>query len=285
MDSATELPRVPDRAVGLWRRESIEKEDGTLDRTTRVFWGQTQNLFVDIRIPIDRPATPAGRGFEIYSMEALTQLAEQRAFAGHTVIEGDRCTWHRSIDYQPSTGRPDSSLIGLEGDVLHERGDADSATGMEFHEIYRRESRGEDRRLAFRLDGCEGAPFGDRAARDAILVVLDERFWFARTRDRDLGTAESLRALVEGADGDRAAIEAYLDCEVSLGRLGKNDGAWRIELSTLPWREGERLFPHGQASFEADANLLRLDTPAGRANWRIFDTSLQGDAVCALFNA
>ena len=276
---------MPDQAIGLWRREVKEMEDGSADRTTRVFYGQTRNLFVDIRIPIDRPATPPGHGFGIYSLEDLARLAKQQAFAGHAVIADGRCTWHRSIDYQPSTGRPDSSLVSVEGDTLHERGDANSVTGMNFYESYHRECRGEERRLAFRLEDSDGTPFGDRAARDAFLLVLDDRFWFARARARNLGTGKSLPDLVKGADGDRATIEACLDCEVSFGRLGKDEDAWRIELSTLPWREGERLFPQGQANLEADSGLMRLDTPAGCATWRVFDTSLKDDAIGALFSA
>ena len=107
---------------------------------------------------------------------------------------------------------------------------------------------------------------------------------FARTRPCDLDPAKSLRDLVQSAEGDRASIEAWLDCEVSIGRLGKDHRAWRIELSTLPWREGKRLFPRGQAGLEPGSNLLRLDTPAGSAYWRILDTSLTGNAVCEPFN-
>lgn len=285
MDRPSEFPPVPDQAIGLWRREFKEMEDGSADRTTRVFYGQTRNLFIDIRIPIDRPATPPDRGFGGYSLEELAQIAKQQAFAGHAVIGGGRCTWHRTIDYQPRTGRPDSSLIEVEGDILHERGDASSVTGMNFYEIYHRECRGDDRRLAFRLEGSDGTPFGGRPARDAFLVVLDDRFWFARARANDLAMGKSLPDLVKEAGDDRAAIEACLDCEVSFGRLGEGDGAWQIEFSTLPWREGERLFAPAQVGFDGKSGMLRLETPAGRADWRPFDSNLRDDAVCELFSA
>lgn len=285
MDRPSEYPPVPDDAIGLWRREFKEMADGSADRTTRVFYGQTRNLFIDIRIPIDRPATPPGRGFEIYSLEELARIAKQQAFAGHAVIGDGRCTWHRTIDYQPPSGRPDSSLIEVEGEILHERGDANTVTGMSFYEIYHRERRGDERRLAFRLEESDGTPFGGRPARDAFLVVLDDRFWFARARTADLALGRSLPDLVREAGEDRAAIEACLDCEISHGRLGEGDGAWRIEFSTLPWREGERLFPRGQASLDAESGLMKLDTPAGSATWRLFDSTLEVDATSALFSA
>jgi hypothetical protein len=38
-------------------------------------------------------------------------------------------------------------------------------------------------------------------------------------------------------------VRALLDFEISLGRVRGNDGArWTIELSTLPWREGQPAF-------------------------------------------
>ncbi len=93
MDSVTELPQAPDWLVGLWRREAIELQDGTSDRMTRVFWGQTLNLFVDIRIPMDRPSRTGCLGFEDFTIEELTQLSEQHAFAGHVLVEDETCTW------------------------------------------------------------------------------------------------------------------------------------------------------------------------------------------------
>ena len=62
----SDLPPVPDRPtapawlVGLWQRHEMLLPDGTADRTTRVFWGQTRSLYVDLRVPADRP-TGEGR--------------------------------------------------------------------------------------------------------------------------------------------------------------------------------------------------------------------------------
>lgn len=282
MDSVTELPQAPDWLVGLWRRQSIELQDGTNDRTTRVFWGQTLNLFVDIRIPIGRPSRPGCLGFEDFTLEELTQLAEQRAFAGHVLVEDETCTWMRSIDYQPNTGRPDTGHLRLEGNLLHEEGGADTITAMDYHEIYRRDAGGVERRVALRLESSGGNLLGVRPPNDAILVVLDDHFMFARDRACQLEPAETMQELVQRADGDRATIEAYLDCEVSIGRIEPDDQAWRIELSTLPWREGERLFPQGQAGIESDKNLFQMDTSAGWARWRVFDTNLPRDTVSEL---
>lgn len=279
-----ELPSAPDWLVGLWRRQSIELQDGTIDRTTRVFWAQSLNLFVDIRIPIDRPAQPGCRAVADYTLGELSQLCEQRAFSGHVVVKDDACTWIRLIDYQPDTGRPDTGRLRLEGDMLHEVGGANTVTGMEYHEIYERDVSGKERRIALRLESCAGRLFGERPPGDAILVILNDRFAFARSRSRPLGSAETLCGLVASANGDRATIEGYLDCEVSIGSLGDDD-TWLIELSTLPWREGQRLFPRGHASAARDEGVLRMDTPVGSARWRVYDTNLRYQMICALLSS
>lgn len=277
------FPPAPDWLTGLWRRESMERADGSLDRTTRVFWGQTGNLFVDIRVPADRPLPTGCRGFRDLGLEQLLQLADQQAFAGHVEFDDEGlCNWIRHIDYQPDAGRPDRGRLTREGDILHERGAADSVIGLAYHEVYRRENAGAGRRLALRLEAATGAPFGGAAAKEAILVVLDDRFLFARARPRRLPRAKSLRLLAEEAAGDRDLLESYLDCEISLGWL---DEPWRIGLSTLPWREGARLFAPGRATLDAAGGLLHLEAAAGTADWRIHDSSLPTKALCALFNA
>lgn len=276
---------APNWLIGLWRREVFESRDGTIDRTTQVFWGQTRNLFVDLRIPKNRPKSLGRRGFEDFTREELSHIAEQYAFAGHVVVEGDRCTWIRHIDYQPNTGRPDTARLQLEGDKLHEDGNAESVVGAGYHEVYRRAFSGEKRRLALRLDACDGTPFGGRPASNAILVVLDDRFMFARARPSELDRSETLLDLVMQVRGDRTTIESYLDCEVSIGRLGNDESAWKIERSTLPWREGQRLFLRGHADFEPNSDRLRLDTPMGQAYWQVTDTNLPRDSVCETFKA
>ncbi len=42
---------------------------------------------------------------------------------------------------------------------------------------------------------------------------------------------------------DIDAVRALLDFEISLGRVQRADGArWTVDLSTLPWREGQAAF-------------------------------------------
>ena len=70
---------------------------GTLvDDTTAVWWLQTPcGMYVDVRIP--KSARPGG-------VPSPADLATQKSFAGYLTAEGDVTTWHRHIDFRPSTG-------------------------------------------------------------------------------------------------------------------------------------------------------------------------------------
>ena len=290
MQRGRDLPRAPAWLVGLWRRESLELEDGTLNRTTEAYWGQTFNLFVDIRRPAGRRparrwAPPRGRGFPNLTPAERIGLADQQGFAGHVVVEGSHCSWIRAIDYQPDTGRPDVGRLCLEGDVLIEEGDAASTFAMAYREVFRRVADGSRRRVALRLERCEGTVFGAAAPSDAILVVLDDRFLFARGRRDRLAPAAALRDLVVAAGEDRAAIETCLDCEASMGMLETHLGGWRIERPTMPWRECLRLFAPGEARTDGDPDLLRVEQQSEWSRWRVCDSNLSPAALCALMTA
>lgn len=256
--------------------------DGTVDHTTRVFWGQTKSLYVDIRVPADRPSFKGRRNFSQLTQDGIRRLAKQQGFAGHITLADLQCTWTRAIDYQPDTGRPDTGRLRLEGDVLYEVGEASSAIGSGYEEVYRRERRGGELRAALRLTDAAGREFGGEAAKGAILVILDDRFLVARPRLVRLPRAATLQGLIEAAGDDRALIHAYLDCEVAMGSIGA-PRPWIIHLSTLPFREGRRLFAPASVSFDQRAKTLRLRSADGASQWHMVESSASADALGAVF--
>lgn len=262
-------PAAPDWLAGLWRREALVFPDGRADRTTQVHWGQTRSLYVDLRIPADRPAVRGRRSFADFSHAELLQLTDQKGFAGHLVMAGDLCTWIRYIDYRPSTGRPDSGRLRLDGDILYEEGDPGSVLASAYHETYRRERRADRRSVALRAVASNAGS----GTRDAVLVLIDDRFLFARGRAAALPPAESLRDLVLAAGDDRTAIHGYLDCEVSLGGTEAN-AAWRILSSTIPFREGRALLPRAAVELGEAPGTLVVRSDAGAAHWQIVESTM-----------
>jgi hypothetical protein len=267
-------PVAPDWLTGLWRRDVIQFPDGTEDRTTRVLWGQTHSLYVDLRIPSTRPSARGRQSFAEFNMDELFCLADQKGFAGHIVMEGVLCSWIRYIDYRPITGRSDQGRLRLDDDTLYEEGDPSSVLATAYREIYRRERRADRLSIALRLLAAN-----DTSAHDGVLVLIDDRYLYARSRLTDLPTAESLRELIAAAGDDRAKIHAYLDCEISFGTL--SDG-WSVDFSTIPFREGQRLMPRASVQPTDEPGIISIAGDHGSECWQIFESSLDKSELLQL---
>jgi hypothetical protein len=280
MSGAAPSDAVPDWLVGLWRRESLTLSTGAEDVTTHVFWGQTRSIYVDIRIPADRPSFAGRRSAGDCTPEELRALARQMGFAGRLALHGPKCTWLRDIDFQPDTGRPDTGLLRCEGDVLYETGEASSVIGHAYQEVYAREASGSQRLAALKLKAATGGLAG---AAGAILLVIDDRFLFARPRPSPLPAGRTLEQLVEARIDDRDFVRACLDCEVSIGWIGPGQPSWTIALSTLPFREGRRVFPQARAGIVAGE--LRLNGGSGTSRWQIVECSGPPEALVDLLGS
>jgi hypothetical protein len=208
----SEQPPAPAWLTGLWQRREILLPDGTVDRTTRVFWGQTPSLYVDLRVPADRPPGAGRQSFADFSPDELLQLAAQKGFAGHIALDGSLCRWTRYLDYRPNNGRPDEGHLRLDGDRLYEEGDPTSVLGSAYRETYERIARGDRRSAALRAEG----------GREGVLVILDDHFLYARARQAPLPPAETLRELVEGSRSRAGrALSRLRDLQRHGGRLDR----------------------------------------------------------------
>lgn len=220
---------VPAWMRGLWRRRSITCSDGRRDDTTIVYWLQTESAFADIRIPADRPDLRDRGGLDALSEDELAQLARQAGFAGWTELDGERCHWHRVIDFQPPTGVADEGRLRLQDGVLVEEG---------IHEPYVEIWEPVD---CGRAPPDSPRPARLEGARRALLVTCGDAFIHVRDRAVALPRAASLETLVRAAGGRRDAIVPLLDCEISFGSCRGGHLPWEIQLSTLPFHEGRSL--------------------------------------------
>jgi hypothetical protein len=279
-----EPPAAPDWLVGLWRRDSIRFPDGSKDDTTRVHWGQTRRLYVDLRIPKDRPKAAGRRSFDEFSLSELWLLAEQKGFAGHIVMADGICSWVRYIDYRPPTGRADAGRLRVEGDRLYEEGDPDSVLASAYQELYLRERRANRLCASLHLTSHQPSAAAGANATGAVLVMIDDRFLFARPRRLPMPPAETLRELVEAAGDDRGLIHAYLDCEISLGGLAGSYRPWAVAESTLPFREGESLWGQSLTKLSNDGRSLIQESGLGRCEWRLVESSLPREDLVSLIN-
>jgi hypothetical protein len=247
---------------GLWRRRLIGWPGGEMDTTTEVYWLQGPHLYTDLRIPEGRPACTASCLREL-DWPILKFLARLEGFFGHLDVEDSVGHWHRAFDYQPPTEHADRGRLTFEGAVLSEHG-----IESPYLEHWVREAGSED---VFALS----LKTEDRIG---CFVAAGTAFMFAKSRSKPLPAGADLTECVAGA-ASLAEAQDLFDCEISFGRV--RDSEWRIERSSLPFREGHELHP----DFENKTGTLSVDDltldglPERRA-WHI--AALEGTSARSL---
>jgi len=221
------LALVPGPYVGLWKRTFLETQS-LRDTTSRVFWLQTQTWHADIRIPADRPQLTAHASLDTLSRADLLALSRQQGFVGVTHVAGDICRWYRYADYQPANGFNDIGRIHFDGnDRLLEYG-----VEQHYFEIWERVGDGTAENSVLQLQ--------DPNEPLSVLVSVGNWCILVRARRAGLPVAANLESIV-ASERDETRCREWLDFEISLARRRDRADGWRIQLSTFPWREGEKL--------------------------------------------
>ncbi len=251
-----------DTLGGLWRRSLIVRADGTRDTGTWVRWLQGPRDYVDLRQPTGRPDFTGVRCLRDLTMAQLGWLATQDGFAGQLGVADGVFEWRRDIDFQPPEPTPDRGTLVREGDVMVETGHhspyiehwhPDLGPAPPFYAL----------RLCDHTEGCAGR-----------IVRAGDLFAYARSRSVGLPALPGLGACIAGA-GSLSQAQDMVDCEISFGSVAA--AGWTIERSTLPFREGCRLFA---GRLNADCvESIDLDA-AGRDTVRLWEvTALEGKMV------
>ncbi|MFO7706370.1 MAG: hypothetical protein R6V43_14760 [Halopseudomonas sp.] len=235
---------VPEAYLGVWQRTLLRTADGREDRSTQVFWLQTAQGHADIRVPQRDPLT-------------LLQRVSQAGFAGITQVQGDRCQWHRLIDFHPA-GRVDIGIMHfVTPDEVHE-----TAPDRSYLEVWKRLPGSMQSNQTIWL-ATEENP-----SRQACLLRAGDWFIFAADRQQSLQAGVALEDQLKGLAADKA--DALLGCELSFGRI-TGDVPWTISLSTLPGRSGKCLSAEALADdiqCWTDAQLQYLGSYPPRSGWQ-----------------
>ncbi|BCB25304.1 hypothetical protein SKTS_01900 [Sulfurimicrobium lacus] len=250
---------VPAQYLGVWQRRLLETP-AARDTTSQVYWLQTSLWHADLRIPAKRPDFGRITRLDQCSDGQLAWLASQQSFAGITQVLDTRCTWQRHADYQPDNGCRDIGLMTFTGDRVIETG-----AEADYLEIWQHlpESRGEC--VALQLE----SEYGTTAQRPTWLLWAGAYFVYVRARPQPLPAADHFSQLIAKSQPSRSQLLDWLDFEISFGRRSGTT-PWRIERSTLPFREGKRIVqPDGLQRL--DSRTL-FETEAGR-RWRVLDES------------
>ena len=251
---------VPLAYLGVWRRRLLETS-ALRDEHSQVFWLQTPHWHADLRIPAGRPDFSGINHLAECDDAQLAWLARQQGFCGLTQVDGDICIWHRQMDFQPANDQRDIGRMVSDGERLTE-------TGVEAEYLERWERLPHSRGGTAALELVWEA--GNTPSCPTWLLVAGDCFMYVRGRTRPLPRAADLSQLITQSQPTHSQMLDWLNVEISFG-YRKGPAPWRIEHSTLPFREETCLTRPG-----AIQRLGYQIAVEGRNDrrWKILDWSL-----------
>lgn len=229
---------VPQRYRGVWQRTLLQTSDAQ-DDSTFVRWLQLGRWHADLRVPRAARRGAVAAPAELYSPQLQARLMLQQGFAGITQVEADEqgevCTWHRLVDYQPPGNSPDA------GRMIFETPDRVIETGVHgvYREIWQRLPQSTGRYIALaEPERADGQP--------SARLFLAGRY-LMRVRPRPSAWQPEF--------------------EISFGVLAA--GQWRVEQSTRPELEGQS--PEFSIR-RRSMNLARVNAVwAGAPDWQVLE--------------
>ena len=287
---------------GLWIRSLIAWSDGRRDTTTQVFWLQGPGFFADLRQPSGAPDFSRVQRLADVTDAQLAWMATQEAFAGDLQFDGDVFEWEREINLQPRSERADRGRLVFEDRVLVERGEFGDYI-EHWHRAREPRASGAARLLdeetgciayLIRVDslfmyarGRAATPLAAASACGVTVVAAPSRSACtlvaegpAASEATPLAEPASLTEAIRSAPTPEAA-RRLLDCEVAFGQV--ENGIWRIERSSLPFRAGQHLDVISTSASTLSLMDSHFDEGARKRHWRIVD--LRGELQTVFYPA
>ena len=276
---------------GGWKHSSDIEE--------HVYNVQTNNLFIDFRVPKSRKQVlndSKVSSLEELSSRELRLYARQHIFAGFTILDHENerpvATRHHFIDWNfvgVPRSRPNKWWIEVNDDnsSWKEFSYATDDNGQHYYfEQWDRLTKGiPEPRLALRVspsgksrENTKGSSQRDiNVQGDGVFVLAGDHFNYVMSRkfsgNESFYSEASLVDLVDAAvnNGDLETARSYLSIEGGHGRVSNG---WKLDCSIPHWNEGETIMKIGGSHLKVvGKDLLSCRIVWKGQNWDLYDCS------------
>jgi hypothetical protein len=296
--------------AGAWNRSLFSGGwKYSSDKEERVYNVQTNNLFIDFRVPRSREqvlGASTALSLDELSPRELRLYARQHIFAGITVLHHEKerpvATRHHFIDWNfvgIPRPRPNKWWIEVNDDNSSWKEYAyatdDNGQHYYFEQWDRLEKGMPEPRLALRIspsggkrkntspEETEGPPSNEGQLlqdEDGIFVLAGNHFNYVMGRklfgnECSYDKATSLVDLVDGAinNGDLKTARSYLSIE---GGHGLVSNGWTLDCAIPHWNEGKDITSIGGSHLEVEGtDLLSCSIVWKGRNWDLYDCSFK----------
>jgi hypothetical protein len=229
---------VPDWMLGCFKRKFITFANGQTDTATQVFWLQSRNITIDLRLPISADQV-APKTLSDYSAQELIALANYEGWWAESQWQDNRLSWSGGCSLQLNNRWPEPAILSRVGNCMME-----FSPSSAYVEDWRIQSRRAGPLLGMRLiDECDLATNEVRHRGGAFIVSGD---WagmvLGRASELPTGTANvRLRDVVKAAGNNLEFIRRAFNVETSIA-TGNLKTGYEVCHSTQPQRLAKPLF-------------------------------------------
>lgn len=266
---------VPDWIIGTFKRRSISFANGLTDIDTHVFWLQSSNFSIDLRLPIQSQQLSKDKSIEQLKPNELAVLAQYQGWCCPSVWNENeqQLSWLAGTSLQLHTQWPEPGILKRVGNCMMEF----CASDM-YMEEWRLQNIQDGALLGLLLEQ-EYDPItnqqyhagggliinGEYAALVLGRPVADEQFVLEHT--------QTLPELTQRFANDQQQIQRLFNVETSVAQGNLQDG-YQVLMSTQPQRQGEPLFSMDGFEYRNDGKVIQTLTINGQPRERIFSVDV-----------
>jgi hypothetical protein len=225
---------VPEWTHGCFRRRSITFFNGVEDTDSEVIWLQSRGLTADFR---RSPPALGVRRAELAELplEQLIALARVEGGFARTRWDGELMHWSKWVSFQTHAKWPEPGRLERVGASLVE-----FAPSGAYVEDWRFQPGGPGPFIGLSLLDERDLDSDELVHRGGGLIVCGTHAAFVRGRPAAL-SAGRVEDFVRAHAGDASSLARVFSFDAAYGTASSELGDYRVQLSTLPWREGEAL--------------------------------------------
>lgn len=241
---------VPDWMIGCFRRRCISFANGESDDQTIVYWVQSRNFTIDLRLPRDHDQVPA-RDFADYNAKELEVLANYEGWEAESLWDGVRLNWNGGTALQVTDRWPEEAELRRVGNSMIE-----FAPSGAYVEDWRLQPSVPGPLVGLKLIE-EYYPQTDlHFPRDGGLIFSGEYAALTIGRASSLPSDLPLPQQVANAVNDPTRLSQIFDFETSVA-AGDIIQGYTVHHSTLPGRVDQPLLPNGEFEPGPESNQVR----------------------------